>query len=129
MHPPVDNAVVVFGPDGQAVCVSGRDVAQDVDLLLVQLGRLQLIDEPAELLSRVSGVQQQPPTAEGRGVRGQRAGVRRGGGRQAGVRRGGGQQAGDRGERAGEGQHAQSNLGGGVSRPTAGNRSASASSG
>lgn len=58
---PVDDIVVVPAPDFEAVGVSGRNVSDDVDLLVFELSALQLVNEPLQLGAGVGAVKQQPP--------------------------------------------------------------------
>lgn len=58
---PVDDIVVVPTPDFEAVRVSGRNVSNNVDLLVLELGALQLVDEPLQFGAGVGAVEQQPP--------------------------------------------------------------------
>lgn len=60
-HTPVNNSVEVVAPDLNTVVVPGRDVAYDVNFLPPQLGRLQLVHEPLQLVGGVLGVEEQPP--------------------------------------------------------------------
>ena len=53
---PVDDAVVIVRPDFETVAVAGRNVAEQVDFFSFQLGALQLVDEPLELLRRIRAV-------------------------------------------------------------------------
>ena len=63
---PVDDAVELVTPDGEAVGGSGRDVAEQVNLLPEVLRLLQLPHEPLELSTGVLRVQQQQPVCAGR---------------------------------------------------------------
>ena len=58
---PVDNVVEVVAPYLEAVVVAGRDVADDVHFVPLQLRRLQFVHQPLQLVRRVLRVQQQPP--------------------------------------------------------------------
>ncbi len=53
--------VKVLGPGLQTIRVPRGYVPQDVDQVTRQLGRLEFVDEPLELLGRVRRVHQQPP--------------------------------------------------------------------
>ena len=56
----VDDPVEVPAPHAHAVHVSGRDVAEEVNLLPAELRHLQLVHQPLQLVRGVRGVQQQP---------------------------------------------------------------------
>lgn len=58
---PRDNAVIVPGPDLDAVRMTRWNVADDVDLLIGELGTLEFVDEPLQLSGWVRGVQKEPP--------------------------------------------------------------------
>lgn len=53
--------VVISRPDFETIRVTGRDMADDVDLLAVDLRSLQLVHEPLQLADRIGAVDQQPP--------------------------------------------------------------------
>lgn len=60
-YQPVDDVIVIPGPDLETVRVAGRDVTDYVHLLAVDLRALQLVHEPLQLADRVGAVDQQPP--------------------------------------------------------------------
>ena len=58
MNLPVDDAVIVVRPDFEAIAVSGRNVAENVNFFAFQFSALQFVDKPLEFLSRIGTIEQ-----------------------------------------------------------------------